>query len=349
MIYLFGWGALYWAFVVSALVNYRGKLLSVLALLFIATISILRGNVGTDTVNYEHMLLSIVDTGGGGGIEPGFMVMGWAMIKFWGSVEVAVRSISLIFFVLVIVFILRADQNESFFLMAYFAPAFAYQYSMNALRIGLASLILIIAVQEIRRRGSYRGILIAMSSLFFHYSAFISILFVFISQRQWIRMSNFFLLIVATIIAIIMYYANLDYFSSKIIAYEAMSSPSVVSGLSKIIVIFIIILGIFFSSLPDEEKIKIIIPALLFVMLFGVMASFTYAGLRFLDLVSFALPVAVLATYSRLGRLFDKQVVLALFLGGAISAVGVYRGFILEFGQGKSPFLPYEFLDFLTF
>ncbi|MCK4790770.1 MAG: glycosyltransferase [Desulfobacteraceae bacterium] len=58
MIYLVGWGLLYFAIVISALTRYRGKVLVALTILFIAVIAIFRGNVGTDTATYEHIVAS---------------------------------------------------------------------------------------------------------------------------------------------------------------------------------------------------------------------------------------------------------------------------------------------------
>lgn len=347
MIYLVGWGFLYLAIVISALTRYRGKVLLALALLFIAVIAIFRGDVGTDTANYEQMLLSFVSQEGWQGIEPGFFAMGWVLIKSFGSAEVAVRAISLTFFFCLFIFLFRADRNELFFLIVYILPAFAYQYSMNGLRIGIASAILMLAVQEVRRRGYFSGLAVALSTLLFHYSVFFSLFFIYISQRRWIKLSTSLLLIIAAAFAVSFFYANAEYFSYKISFYETTQSPNFLSGLSKVMVIFVIIFGVAMSGISIDEKIKIIIPGILLTVVFWGITSFTYAGLRILDLISFALPVSLLATYSRLGLLFDRSVRVALFFGGLISAAGVYRGFLLDFGQGPTPFLPYHFFNFL--
>lgn len=346
MIYLVGWGLLYLAICISTLTRYRGKVLSTVVLLFVAAISIFRGNVGTDTANYEQMLLSYATLEAWQGIEPGFIAMGWMLIKSFGSTEIAVRAISLIFFFLLFLFLFRADRNEHFLLMVYVLPAYSYQYSMNALRIGIASAGLMLAVQEIRRRNYFSGSVIALSTLLFHYSVSFSLFFIYLSQCRWVKISNFLLLIIATVFAVAIIYGNVEYFTYKISSYESIQSPSFLSGLSKVVVIFVNIFGVFMARIPIDEKMKIIIPGSFFVMFFWLMASYTYAGLRFFDLVAFALPVAVLATYSRLGLSFDKPVRVALFFGGLISAAGVYRGFLLEFGQGLTPFLPYHFFYF---
>jgi hypothetical protein len=346
MIYLVGWGLLYFAILIPALTGYRGKVFFALALLFVAAISIFRGAVGTDTSSYEHILLSFMSQEGWSGIEPGFLAMGWMLIKSLGSAEVAVRAISLIFFLLLFVFLVRADKNELFFLMVYILPVFSYQYSMNGLRIGIASAFLLLTVQEIRRRNRFSGVAMTLSALLFHYTMLFSLFFIYLTQRRWLKFSNFLFLIIVAAFTISTFYLNSEYFSYKISIYETMQSPGILSGLSKVLVIFIVISGVFISKIPMGEKIKIIIPGILLAMAFWGLAYFTYAGLRFLDLLSFVLPVAMMGAYSRLGLSFDKPVRVALFFGGLVSAAAVYRGFLLESGQGPTPFLPYHFFHF---
>jgi hypothetical protein len=344
MVYLVGWGLLYFSALIPALTGYRGKILYFLPLLSIAVVSIFRGDVGTDTFTYEHILLSLMDQEDLSGIEPGFIAIGWMLIKSFGSAEVAVRFISLIFFLLIVVFLVRSDRNELFFLIVYMLPAFFYQYSMNALRIGIASAFLLLAVQEYRRRNNFSGMAMTLSTLLFHYSISFSLFFIYLTQRRKNKISNFLFYIIAAGFAISTFYINSEYFFSKILAYKTMQSPGIFSGLSKILVIFIIISGVFVSKIPMEEKLKIIIPSILLTLFFWGLAQFTYAGLRFLDLLSFVLPVAILATFSRLGLSFGKSVRVVLFFGGLVSAGAVYRGFLIETGQGPTPFLPYHFL-----
>lgn len=342
MIYLAGWGINYLAILISTLTKYRGKLFFIIALLFFAAISIFRGAVGTDTANYENKLSSYVNLDECQGGEPGFVAIGWTLIKLFDSPGISVRSISLIFFLLLILFLIRANKNELYLLMVYILPVFSYQYSMNALRVGIASSILLLAIQEFRKNNQHTGFAILFTTILFHYSIALSSFFIITTQIKYINRRNILYFSVFLIIIFCLFFLKINYFYYKFSIYETMQPPNFYSGLSKVLVIFIILTGLFLSRISMEVKMRIIIPGFLLTVFLGAMVNFTYAGLRFLDLLSFALPVAITATYSRLGLNFDKSFRLSLFLGGIVSVAAIYRGFLLSAGKGSSPFLPYQ-------
>src|SRR5690606_14410267 len=154
MIYLIGWLAIYVTLLLQSIIRYKGRSFIFLLLLLFGLVAGLRGEVGTDTRNYEYIIEKIVDIFQWDGWEQGFIALSWLLTSISPSVEIAVRLISVVFFVGIAVFLLHSNKNERFLLNSYVLPAFGWQYGMNALRIGIASLILLFAVQAARRSSS---------------------------------------------------------------------------------------------------------------------------------------------------------------------------------------------------
>jgi hypothetical protein len=229
--------------------------------------------------------------------------------------------------------------------MGYILPAFAFQYSMNGLRIGLASAILLIAIQNVRLKGNYSSYKVGLLALFFHYSSVFSFVYIAISQRKLLTLTSAvktFLLLVAVGSVFI----SIDYyFLDKLNQYKTAYAPSALSGLSKVVSIALLIAGVAFGKLSYQGKVKIVFMSVSFSIIGIVLTQFSYAGLRVLDLLSFSIPISILATYSNCGLSFDKPMRFAIVMSGIASAAAVYRGFLLESGMGSSPFLPYEFLN----
>ncbi|KKN81025.1 hypothetical protein LCGC14_0323960 [marine sediment metagenome] len=346
MIYLFGWLMILFFLFVQEIARYRGKVLLIFLLIFFCTLSFIRGDVGTDTVNYEIMFYDFTSNYNWDGREPLFVVLANVLSYFSPTIEIAVRATSFVFFGLIACFVFVSNRNERFLLMSYILPAFVYQYGMNGLRLGIASALFLIAVQFFSKRGKMPAVLSALASIFFHYSMIFSVLFVVFTQRPWLKFSSvlggFFLLVCAIgglmVIDI--------YVGSKFDNYKEMQALGSTSGLSKIVPMAFIVLGVFFSNLPRVERTKVIITGTLLISGAWVVTQFSYAGLRLLDLLAFSLPLAVLATYSRLNLDFNRPLKLFMILAGLLSAAGLWRGFMLDYGVGDAPFMPYQIFNF---
>lgn len=349
MVYLIGWGYLFSFIFIQYLSRYRGTFFVFAILIFFSLTAFVRGSVGTDTGNYELMLRDFFDGYTWDGREPGFVALGWLLVAATPSIEVAVRAIALVFFGLLAFFVVRSDRNERFFLLAYILPAFAYQYSMNALRIGIASAILLIAVQTLRRGGKLPAFLTGATAVLFHYSSALSLLFILLSQRSWFRASNIVLILPLLVGAFAGFSFVDSYMMDKLANYNEMQAPGELSGLSKIAPIVLVLLGLSFSTLPRTPKIRLFILGVVSILGGWVLARYSYAGLRILDLISFAFPVSILAAYSRERTSFDRSIMVSMLAAGVISAAGLWRGFSLAEGEGESPFLPYEILNSWSF
>jgi len=344
MIYLFGWAGCLLVLMISGFTHYRGRFFVFMLLFFFLGVAFLRGAVGTDTANYERMFTDFIDihyiwTGR----EPGFVALGWSLATLAPTIETGVRLISVVFFALIALFVARADKNELFLLLAYILPTFAYQYSMNALRIGLASAFILLMIQEMRLRGAKAAIKFGVVAALFHYTILLSIVILFLSQQAWGRLST----VVKNIVLLALLSFGLlsvdFYVADKFEVYTSgdYSKPSVLSGLSILVPNMIILIGILFSFFPRTEKFKLFF---LFLLIFGsgmIITQFTYAGLRILNLGGFIMPLCILASYSKLGLKFDHKFKFSLLMAGLLSAIGIYRGFLIGYDEGPTPFLPY--------
>lgn len=329
----------------TALAGNKTRLFIAISLLVFMGISVLRGAVGTDTANYELIVDGFSVDYIWAGMEPGFVVLSKVLLSVADTGFAAVRLISLIVFIMLFTYLARSDKNERFLLGAYVLPAFVYQYSMNGLRIGLAAMLLLLATQNIRRLRHKSGGVLAVAALFFHYSSLVSLLFIWVSQSRWLKARNVLTIPALICMLLILLSLNGDYFMAKLMSYQDSESPSAFSGLSKVAVLMLLVLALFFSKLPSPEKAKLIVLGAGFTISFWLVSAVSYAGLRFLDLISFAFPVAILLTYGRLGLNFDKALKLAFVAAGILSVVSGYRSFVSETGIGPSPFMPYHFAN----
>lgn len=342
MVYLVGWFLVYFVTSINELLRYRGRFLIVVLLTFFAAVAMLRGEVGTDTAAYTSIFANLSQGFDWDRIEPGFVFFGGVAGHLMMNPDLIVRVVSLIFFLLLLVFVWHSDRNERFFLIAYFIPAFAYQYSMNVLRLAIATALFLLAVQAWRRRDKLSTGIFALASPLFHYSIVFSLVFIYISQIRWRSVSSIVVFLIILVLVNAVASTVLDsYLSSKYILYSEYDSPSSLSGLSKIVPMIVVAAGVLLGALGSADKYKLITLGVGMVIIGIVISQFSYAGLRILDLVSVAFPLSVLTTYSKYNMRFDRSVKVALLLAGLIAAAGVFRGFVLEYGEGPSPFLPY--------
>jgi len=342
MIYIFGWGAVYYTLLFSAITSYRGRVLGYFAIFLLAGISILRGRTGTDTATYEFILSELSLNQIWGNIEPGFAVVALLLTELTGSAEIGVRAVSVLFFLLAVFYYHRANKNEAYIFLAYYAPAYFYLYSMNTIRTGIASIILLIAFQDLTRVRTFRAYIISILAVFFHYASIILIGYLIANLINKFR--TLLVIFFGLFILSVLYFAQ-EYLLLKLIYYSNFDAPSSISGLSIIGVIFILTAGVMQSNLPFFLKARLVVMTIILLVLSIFITTFSYAGLRLLDLIAFGLPLSVLVMYSKVELTLNLQMKCSFLLAGLASAVGTYRNFLLDFGQGSSPFLPYTLLD----
>lgn len=342
MIYLIGWLLLVISLFMTSLSGYRTSFFIYCSLFFFLIMSFFRGLVGTDTYAYEVIMERLSDGFSLVGMEPGFVFISWLILHVVDSAPIAVRLIGCLIFCAIFYYLYRSDKNEKFLLVSYILPAFIYQYTMNGLRVGMAAMLLLLTTQQLRRVKKTSAYALAATSLTFHYSALVSLILIWASKTHWIKASNIIVVPIAMLSVLLFFYANEDYFSHKLVSYQDFDSPSSFSGVGKVLTLLVIFFGVLVSNLLTADKVKLLFLGLGSMLVFWMISMFSYAGLRFLDLLSFSFPLCVLTAYNNRNLEFGKLVKLSFFIAGLIAAVMSYRNFLYEENTGPSPFLPYH-------
>lgn len=343
MVYLLGWGLALSSAAIEAVTRYRGRFFVLVVVCYFAFIAIFRGMVGTDTANYERMLGEFSAGIKWSGGEVGFVLVGSVLAEFLSSAYAAVRGLAFIFFGLLGAYVIRSVRDERFFVVAYFLPAFAYQYSMNALRIGLATGVLLLVIQSVRKRNSLNPLKWGLLATFFHYSSAFSIAYYFLSCQSWSGRQFLWRSIGLLGFILVVFILAESYFLNKLTAYQLMKAPSSISGLSKIIPLSLILLFFSFDRvLPVSDALKLFSLAIVCMGIAWIISGYSYSGLRIIDLLAFIVPVSFLSAYARHGLQLGVTAKIGMLSAGFLMAAGVYRGFVLSEGVGASPFLPYE-------
>lgn len=344
MIYLIGWSLLVISLIMTSLAGFRTSCFIYCSLFFLLIVSFFRGLVGTDTYAYELIMDRLSNGFSLAGMEPGFVFVSWLLLQVTDSASLTVRLVGCLIFGALFVYLHRSDKNEKFLLVSYILPAFIYQYTMNGLRVGIAAMLILLATQQFRRMKTSSAYILGAASLTFHYSALVSLILIWASKVYWIKVSNILVVPIVMLSILVFFYANEGYFSHKFISYQDFDSPSTFSGVGKILTLLVIFLGVLVSNLFSADKAKLLFLGVGSMFAFWIISMFSYAGLRFLDLLSFSFPLCVLSAYSNRGLELGKLMKLSFFIAGLIAVVMSYRNFLYEEGIGPSPFLPYRLI-----
>jgi hypothetical protein len=344
-VYMGGALLIYYVMLVGALTGYRGSLFLIPAIIALGCIAIFRGAVGTDTAMYEAIIeLSRSPDYDWGGREPGFVILAEILSSVIESNAIVIRAYAVIFVVGLLVVITRADKDERFFILAYFIPAQFFDYSMNVLRIGLATIFILLGMQFLRRGYLRGGVGYFVASLFFHYSTVVSICYLFASARVIDVRKGVFLIFFLVLMSGGAWLFLGDYLVAKFFAYSDYQPPGDFSGLSDLIVLSVLIVGALFSSLSSVGRSIFIATTVVFVVGALVLSRYTVAGMRVLDLLAVITPVSLLVIHGQEARALNWKIKLSFLLAGALGAIATLRNFLASSGQGRSPWIPYDFI-----
>jgi len=348
MVYIVGWMLNYITTFLWSM-GFRKKLVFLIPLFYTGIITLVRYS-GTDTYEIYELgfrgIWNAQDNIITEGWEPGFVFLAKTLLLLTSSEVWAVRSIGALFIFLLLFYLLRADRTEVKFLSLYFIPVFIYQYGMNAIRAGLGLVLILLAWQALRRGKWYHFALLGLAGLTFHYSMLLPLtllLFFELKPKDW-RVSLATVLTVS--LAAFFLATRREYFLSKLALYLDYDSPTEFSGISRLGIILLMWLFFAASSLHVAAKIRTFVFLVALAFGFQVLASFSYAGLRFLELMAFVVPLVLIREYERAGKVPGKVFWLGLAVTGVLGAAFVYRNFLSDFdGQMTgtlTPFLPYR-------
>lgn len=345
MIYTFS----YVMFGLSALISVSRqwrltKVFAFIVLTFCTILAFARGDVGTDTLAYESLVTTFAQSTSWIGIEPGFIAYVRLAEIISDNTVLITRGLSLIFCGLTLIFCMRASRDELFVMLAYFAPNYFFQMSMNGLRIGIATVAFLCAVQLIRRGRKMHAIFYLGVAVAFHFSILLAIVLMSFMLISLLRARSLMIPVMGLLLSLGLLYVAQEYIDDKVGAYTEIVSPGLFSGLSPIARIFLIVMAALSLPLIAAEKKWIFATILLVTLLSYAISTQSYAGLRFLEIIASVVPFLLLMKLdpsTPLNRRFCLGVTIAGILGG----LNTLRGFYASPGFGGAPFVPYHFLN----
>lgn len=320
----------------------RGSISFILA--YCCVIAVIRGDVGTDTEQYQNVFAAVAMGNQEWLFEGGFASVATILVTILPTPEMAVRAVSLIFFILLAIYSMRATDDEKWILLTYTLPVFAYQYSMNGLRIGLASAVLLLCAQSLGRGVTLNRQISLVVPIFLHYSTLISVVLIHAASSLRSLRHILFALSISSAAALGLFLLASDYLFGKGDTYQEMLAPTTLSGLARIAVIASLAVGVLLGDLKQGVKGALVFCFGALTILGLLLARESYAGLRIIDLLSFVFPLSVLICYQRSMIPADRRYMLSVLLAGCIGAVGVARNFVVSSGEGEAPFVPYQVL-----
>ncbi len=347
-IYLVLWLAVYCMIGAVAMRAVPHRLAAVVLVLVFGFFAVMRGSVGTDTVDvYESMAGDLLSNGFAANIiEPGFRALLYGFARWTDSPQLAVRGIALVFAALLLAFAVRANKVESWYLFALFIPAFFIALSFNAERIGIACAILLLSLRDSRLGRPRRSMVLLFGSLLFHYSSVVILAHTWLVESR-VHTKRFIVtavaaLLVATAFAYIGYaYVLQKYTLYALSGYEA---PGPLSGLSQVAIVAIILAGLRHFHMERQLRQRTLWVTIALCVTFWAITRYSYAGLRLLDLLAFALPYSLLRAIARGDAMLTSRAKGVFVVAGFVGATFFLRNMLVEPTTSVSPFIPYHFL-----
>lgn len=308
----------------------------------VASIAALRGMVGTDTAGYTHLVrasMSDVQLF----IEPGFLLVVDVAKSLTNDPLLIVNLHSILFFAAIALFAVQATRSELVYVFAYFAPMYFLMYSMNGIRIGLASAFFLLFFQAWMRRRLVPAAIYSVVAVSFHFTILVAYVFFLIGCSQRNSLRSLVTQLVAVSVVIVAATVLQDYFVTKLNLYSDFGTFSELAGVSVIIKVFVFLAFVGQVPLSSRKRYRSTVISV-FAILFALgVAQYSYAGLRFLDIFCWGVPLIFMGSVAHgtpMGRRFST----GLAISGLIGAVAVLRNIWLSAGLGASPFIPYRFI-----
>lgn len=305
----------------------------------------LRGLVGSDTWLYTHMVRSIAD-GATVALEPGFLALVTIFTSFTDDATVAVNLFSVLFFALAAVYVVRATRTEMIFLFAYFAPLSFIMYSFNGLRIGIASMAVILALQFWHRGKRFVVLALLAFAVSVQHTIVLPIAIFFLFIKPPRRRKNLFQsLAVAFVLGAAVFVLD-DYMLEKVEEYSDYQRLSALAGVGYMIKLPLLMAFIWKLPIP-MKNIRSKFRLSMGILVAGIVLSLqSYAGLRILNMMEWLIPLLFIYSVGRgdsAGARFHSGLAFVGFVGG----LGVLRniaGSTAGSVESPSPFLPYHFM-----
>ncbi|ULH06406.1 EpsG family protein [Alcaligenes faecalis] len=344
MFYIILWIFNFLCFLTLKKSRYTGKFFFILLFIVLAAASTLRGLVGTDTHSYEHIIEEYINQVGKLNWEPVFGFLFYGFADLTQSPTLTVRLVTLSISVVFFAYFIYASKDEAFVFVIYFLPVFYFSYSMNALRLGMGSVFILHAAHQLARYKYVNFTGLGALAVLSHYSHALSVFYLYLLSRKIAIKWYFLSVILVPLFFLLLFYFKHQYFSEKLNLYLTFSAPSIFSGAPKVLSCILLILAGLTSSISRELKIRFALLSLAMLFLAYSLVFISYAGLRFLDLISFLIPLAFLNLHTSEKETLTKSSKWLIATASVISLLFLYRSFVNEEHSSISPFLPYKLL-----
>lgn len=323
--------------------NISSSSLFVLLILFLTPailLVILRGNVGTDTINYLGFFKDLSNDSSVHEYEPGFQFLSQCMNLFRFNERVNVAIISLLTIILLCKSYSSSKDHVVLF-SSFLFPVYFYDMTMNGLRYGLSFALSSLAIDALYKKKNLNFILLALISTSIQYSSFLIIIVFVIFKLNKKILIGLLLLIIATSPFLVDFVTNnLVYLSDKKDFYKDLASPSSTSGLGPLILFLLLFFTFYLYSEKTNPK-KNLLLILVFEIASFMLAKITYAGLRFQMLFLFSLVLLIKQEYHLILR--KKEFSMLLISIGVFGFLLTAKNLMAIVEDVESPFIPYKF------
>lgn len=303
-------------------------------------LTVLRGEVGTDTATYIQNAQNIIWWGDRASAnEIGYELLVRACALLTSDPRVVIALLSLLAAILFFVMVHNWDEGRCV-LSLLIIPVWFFDFTMNGLRMGIAFPLAVIAVLQLKKKRVVLFYLLAVASIGIQMTASLLLLMLLIAHRG-IKLSGrgivYGVLIGASTLYPAYYYFG-DRILIKLLDYSVMSSPTSLSGVGPLTIsACACLLAVWIC----EKRHRYLGFAFLLMQLaFFEISSFTYAGLRFQEMALFAQLLAL--SYWMIWPITKRRFA-AIALLCCLTSVWSARNFIASSGD-LSAYLPYRFV-----
>lgn len=325
--------------------NYKIQKQSLFFLLFMfltpaILLVVLRGNIGTDTLQYLRHFGSLSSEFYINVYEPGFNILTATinLFEFNDHIDVAIIG----FLTIYLLCKSYSNSKESLLLFSLLLfPIFFYELTMNTLRAGLAFALANIAIDFLTKKKYFAFSLFSILSISMQYSSFMIIVVFLI-----FKLDKKYLLALIIFITILFTFGfnfiadNIAYLYNKQDAYKDIVAPSGTSGLVPLFLFLLIFASFIFYS-PRTRSNNILVLILVLEILSFALAKISYAGLRFQLLFLFTL---ILFIKQEQHILINKKAFLrVMFFLGFLGFMVTIKNITAINEDAEASFIPYKF------
>ncbi len=301
---------------------------------------ILRGDIGTDTLQYLRHFAGLSTDYYINAYEPGFNIL-TSFINLFGFND----HFDLAIIALLTTYLLcksYCDSKESILLFSVLLfPIFFYELTMNTLRAGLAFALATVAIDYLFRKKYFLFSVLSILAISMQYSAFL-IIVVFIIFKLRTRYLIALLVFLSLLFTVGLGFLtdNIEYLYNKQDAYKDIVSPSATSGLVPLC-LFLLIFSSFIAYSSKQRSNNILILIFVLEILSFALAKISYAGLRFQLLFLFTLILFIKQEQHLIVK--KESFFRILFILGLIGFLVTLKNITAINEDAEAWFVPYRF------